>query len=161
MALAFEQREKESDKAFAAFSVYLSQGPERSLAKAAAKLGRSKVLLERWSRKFDWPARVAVGGLYEHCAQNRAAGVAIRLYRTGDRRGVRHGWRNAGRSGRCWRPRGWALPMCFWRPWRRGKEVLVSGQPSPTRTPDSPCNVSAVTSDLLTWLPCRLRWQGW
>ena len=29
MALAFEQRPKESDKAFAAFSLYLSLGPER------------------------------------------------------------------------------------------------------------------------------------
>ncbi len=59
MALAFEQQPRESDKAFAAFSVYLSQGPERSLAKTAAKLGRSKVLMEKWSRRWAWPERVA------------------------------------------------------------------------------------------------------
>jgi hypothetical protein len=41
--LPFEQQVKESDKAFTAFSLYLSQGPERSLAKTAEKLGRSKV----------------------------------------------------------------------------------------------------------------------
>ena len=31
--LPFEQQPKESDKAFVAFSLYLSQGPERSLRK--------------------------------------------------------------------------------------------------------------------------------
>ncbi len=40
MALAFERQPKESDKAFAAFNQYLSLGPERSLAAAAAKLGQ-------------------------------------------------------------------------------------------------------------------------
>ena len=43
MALVFEQQRKESDKAFAPFSLYLSLGPERSLAKTAAKLVRSLV----------------------------------------------------------------------------------------------------------------------
>ena len=58
MALAFERQEKESEKAFAAFSIYLCQGPERSLAKVAAKLGRSKTMMEKWCRRFHWPARV-------------------------------------------------------------------------------------------------------
>lgn len=55
----FEQRPRESDKAFAAFSLYLSMGPERSLAAVGRKLGKSEGLIERWSSKFDWPARVA------------------------------------------------------------------------------------------------------
>lgn len=63
MGLAFEQQESESDKAFAAFSVYLSQGAERSLAKTAAKLGRSKVLMEKWSRW--WACRRWVGVFYQ------------------------------------------------------------------------------------------------
>lgn len=54
----FEQRPGESDKAFAAFSLYLSMGPERSLAAVAQKLRKSVTLLGRWSSKFDWPARV-------------------------------------------------------------------------------------------------------
>src|SRR5262249_49191562 len=36
----------------------LELGPERSLAAVAAKLGKSKVMMERWSRKFEWAARV-------------------------------------------------------------------------------------------------------
>ena len=59
MPLMFERQPRESAKAFAAFSLYLSTGPERSLAAVAGKLGKSKVMMEKWSRKFDWPARVA------------------------------------------------------------------------------------------------------
>lgn len=57
-ALVFEQQPKESAKAFAAFKSYLEHGPERSLALVADKVGKSKTMIERWSRKFDWPARV-------------------------------------------------------------------------------------------------------
>jgi len=58
MTLPFEQQPRESAKAFAAFSSYLSMGPERSLAMVAQKLGKSVGLVERWSRKFDWSSRV-------------------------------------------------------------------------------------------------------
>jgi hypothetical protein len=60
----FEQRPGESDKAFAAFSLYLSMGPERSLAAVGRKLGKSEGLIERWSSKFDWPARVQAHGAH-------------------------------------------------------------------------------------------------
>ncbi len=58
MNRSFEQLPKESAKAFAAFSVYLSMGPERSIAAVGQRLGKSGALLERWSRKFDWSERV-------------------------------------------------------------------------------------------------------
>jgi hypothetical protein len=58
MALVFEQQGRESNKAFAAFRAYLELGPQRSLAAVGQKLGKSKVLMERWSAKYDWPARV-------------------------------------------------------------------------------------------------------
>lgn len=54
----FEQQERETNKAFAAFRVYLEMGMDRSLLAVAGKLGKSVRLVERWSRKFDWPARV-------------------------------------------------------------------------------------------------------
>lgn len=57
-ALVFEQQPRESDKAFAAFRIYLDLGSERSLLLVAGKVGKSKTMIERWSRKFDWPARV-------------------------------------------------------------------------------------------------------
>ncbi len=58
MPMTFEQQPKESAKAFAAFKSYLEHGPERSLALVADKVGKSKTMIERWSRKFGWPARV-------------------------------------------------------------------------------------------------------
>ena len=59
MPLMFEQLPRESNKAFAAFRTYLELGPERSLSIAADKVGKSKTMMEKWSRRFDWPARVA------------------------------------------------------------------------------------------------------
>ena len=58
MPLPFEQQPKESSKAFAAFSLYLSLGPQRSLVAVRQKLGKSGTVIERWSSKFDWVARV-------------------------------------------------------------------------------------------------------
>lgn len=51
--MVFEQQARESNKAFAAFKTYLDLGPERSLVLVMDKLGRSKTVIERWSRKFD------------------------------------------------------------------------------------------------------------
>src|SRR5947207_2461444 len=57
MPHTFEQQPNESAKAFAAFTVYLGMGAERSLAAVGKQLGKSTPLMKRWSRKFDWPAR--------------------------------------------------------------------------------------------------------
>jgi hypothetical protein len=78
MALAFEQQAKESDKAFAAFSLYLSQGLERSLARTAAKLGRSKVLMEKWSRRWTWAERVAAYSAHMALVEREAAEAMTR-----------------------------------------------------------------------------------
>jgi hypothetical protein len=56
---AFEQQPRESNKAFAAFKVYLDMGPERSIAGVSQKLAKSVPFLKRWSVKFDWGGRVA------------------------------------------------------------------------------------------------------
>ena len=58
MALEFEKQDRESGKAFAAFAMYLSMGSERSLAQVGQRLGKSKALLERWSKRYDWGGRV-------------------------------------------------------------------------------------------------------
>ena len=59
MAMAFEKQPRESDKAFAAFSLYLSLGPERSTREVGKQLGKSEGLIERWAAKVDWRSRVA------------------------------------------------------------------------------------------------------
>lgn len=78
MALAFEQQPRESDKAFAAFSLYLNLGPQRSLAAVGQKLGKSTVVIERWSSKFDWPVRVAAHGAHLAIIEREAVEVVAR-----------------------------------------------------------------------------------
>jgi hypothetical protein len=58
MPLPFEQQPRESSKAFAAFQVYLRLGPQRSLAAVGQQLGKSRIVIERWSSKFGWVSRV-------------------------------------------------------------------------------------------------------
>lgn len=58
MPLPFEQKPDESAKAFAAFSEYLNMGPQRSLEGVSRKVGKSKALMERWSKRHNWVARV-------------------------------------------------------------------------------------------------------
>lgn len=58
MALEFEQQPKESDKAFAAFSLYLSMGTKRSTDAVARKLAKSRQLIRKWSARWQWTSRV-------------------------------------------------------------------------------------------------------
>jgi hypothetical protein len=60
--MIFERQPRETAKAYAAFQVYLGQGPERSLAATAKHLGKCKKITEKWSKKYDWQARVAAHG---------------------------------------------------------------------------------------------------
>ena len=76
--MAFEQQPRESAKAFAAFSLYLGMGPERSLAAVGKKLGKSKVMMEKWSRRFDWPARVVAHGGHLALVEREAAEAVVR-----------------------------------------------------------------------------------
>jgi hypothetical protein len=78
MPLPFEKQSRESDKAFAAFSLYLSLGAERSLAVVAQKLHKSVTMLGRWSAKFDWPTRVAAHGAHLAIVEREAIEAAAR-----------------------------------------------------------------------------------
>ena len=74
----FEQLPRESNKAFAAFSLYLNLGAERSLAAVAQKLSKSEQLLKRWSGKFDWPARVQAHGAHLAIIEREAVEAVAR-----------------------------------------------------------------------------------
>ena len=78
MPLPFEQQPRESNKAFAAFSLYLSLGPERSTAAVAAKLAKSEQLVRRWSAKFGWTERVAAHGAHLAIVEREAIEAAAR-----------------------------------------------------------------------------------
>jgi uncharacterized protein len=72
MPMKFEQQSRESNKAFAAFRTYLELGPDRSLATVAERVGKSKTMVERWSRRFDWPARVEAHAAHVADAERKA-----------------------------------------------------------------------------------------
>ncbi len=53
----WERQEHESAQAFQAFAEYRDMGAERSLVKVAQKVGKSKALMERWSKRWQWVYR--------------------------------------------------------------------------------------------------------
>jgi hypothetical protein len=59
VAQPWERLVKESAPAFAAFVRYRDMGPDRSLARVARELGKSTTIVERWSARDHWVARVA------------------------------------------------------------------------------------------------------
>jgi hypothetical protein len=54
----WERQATETSKAFAAFVAYRGAGPDRSLRKTAAELGKHPTQLERWSRRHRWQVRI-------------------------------------------------------------------------------------------------------
>lgn len=53
----WERQDGESAQAFEGFALYRDMGAERSLAKVAQELGKSKALMERWSVRWQWGQR--------------------------------------------------------------------------------------------------------
>jgi hypothetical protein len=78
MSLPFEQQENESAKAFAAFSLYLSLGEQRSLESVSQKLGKSKALMERWSKRHHWSERVQAHGAHMATVEREATEALTR-----------------------------------------------------------------------------------
>ncbi len=78
MGLEFEQREKETDKAFTAFALYLGMGAERSLDAVRQKLGKSARLIQRWSSRWQWVERVASHGAYLAVVEREATEALAR-----------------------------------------------------------------------------------
>ena len=78
MPLIFEQQPRESAKAFAAFSLYLNLGAERSTRVVGEQLGKSEGLLERWGAKFDWRNRVAAHAAHLATVEREAVEATVR-----------------------------------------------------------------------------------
>lgn len=54
----WDRQQKESAKAFEAFSIYLNLGSERSITKVAQELNKTRALIGRWSSEWGWQERV-------------------------------------------------------------------------------------------------------
>lgn len=55
----WHKRPKETIPAYEAFTVYLLQGPNRSLSNTGKVLGKRADLMARWSRRHAWQLRVS------------------------------------------------------------------------------------------------------
>ena len=53
----WERQKGESAQAFEAFFLYLEMGASRSLRAVSQELGKSKTLIDRWSRTYKWVER--------------------------------------------------------------------------------------------------------
>ena len=53
----WERQKGESAQAFEAFSLYLEMGADRSIRAVSQELGKSKTLIDRWSRTYKWVER--------------------------------------------------------------------------------------------------------
>src|SRR5438105_3210775 len=53
-------------------------GAERSLSKVGRKLGKSKTMMERWCRRFEWPARIAAYSAHMALVEREAAEAMTR-----------------------------------------------------------------------------------
>jgi hypothetical protein len=74
----FEQRPNESAKAFAAFSLYLSLGDQRSAAAVAKQLEKSEQLIRRWCTKYAWVDRVDAYAKYLAKVESEAQTTLVR-----------------------------------------------------------------------------------
>lgn len=82
----WERQLNETDVAFAAFVTYRdyerTTGESRSLAKVKQRLGKSKQLMERWSSRHNWLARV--GAWDGHLDALRASAAEAQARKDGD-----------------------------------------------------------------------------
>lgn len=63
------RREKESSPAYDAFRIYLFQGKDRSIRKAAEEAGRAESLFKRWNATHSWLDRARAYDSYMVSAQ--------------------------------------------------------------------------------------------
>lgn len=80
---AWDRLPDESDPAYRAFREYLFLGGERSTAKVAQGLGKSKTLIDRWSSRNRWVARA---GAFDAEAARRADDAALDVLEARGRR---------------------------------------------------------------------------
>lgn len=71
----WERQKGESAQAYEAFVTYRDMGAERSLRAVSRQLGKSKTLIDRWSREKDWVERVRA---YDNELEKEARAKAIR-----------------------------------------------------------------------------------
>ena len=81
----WEQQKGESAQAFEAFFLYLEMGADRSIRAVSQELGKSKTLIDRWSRTHNWVERCRA---WDNHIQHEAKKAAITEVRNMTKRHV-------------------------------------------------------------------------
>lgn len=81
----WERQKSESAQAFEAFSIYLNLGTERSIRAVSQELGKSKTLIDRWSRTNSWVERCRA---WDNHLQREAKKAAVAELREMNRRHI-------------------------------------------------------------------------
>ena len=81
----WERQKGESAQAFEAFFLYLEMGGSRSLRAVSQELGKSKTLIDRWSRTYKWVERCRA---WDNHIQHEAKKAAITEVRNMTKRHV-------------------------------------------------------------------------
>lgn len=81
----WERQKGESAQAFEAFSLYLKMGAERSIRAVSQELGKSKTLIDRWSRTNNWVERCRA---WDNHLQREAKKAAVAGLREMNRRHI-------------------------------------------------------------------------
>jgi len=82
----WERQKGESPQAYEAFVIYRDLGPERSLREVSQRLGKSKTLMDRWSRTHKWVERCRA---YENDLDEKARQQALKKYKDMNARHIR------------------------------------------------------------------------
>ncbi len=77
---SFARLPNESVKAFEAFTAYLGMGGSRSLEAVGQKLGKSRALMERWSKRHNWVARVDAHAVHMAALMRREEVQVVREF---------------------------------------------------------------------------------
>ena len=73
--MLIERLQSDTDRSYAALVAYAAMGTQRSLEKVGQELGKSRVLMERWSSMHQWAIRIRAydDGIAAEAEQQRAA----------------------------------------------------------------------------------------
>ena len=86
----WERQDGESGKAYEAFSVYRDMGAARSVSAVARQLRKSRALIDRWKRQWDWEERARA---YDRELERAAYEEAVKAMREMSRRHIGMGVR--------------------------------------------------------------------
>lgn len=79
----WEQQPKESDPAYAAFSIYRDMGKNRTVAAVVRECGKNRSLIDRWHKGHNWAARCrAYDNSIDEEARKKAAVEAANIRKT-------------------------------------------------------------------------------